>query len=415
MGEHAMTPQQARMAPFYWPRWIVLIMVVGMVAVLAPIIIISGSATATAPAKGNYVPQTRTYFIGADEVDWNYAPTGSDQITGEPFDETAAVFTQQGPQRIGSTYIKSLYREYTNSSFRTLKPRTAADRHLGMLGPVIRAVVGDTIKVVFKNNLDRPVSVHTHGVFYDKGSEGAPYNDGTSPADHRDDAVAPGTVYTYSYKVPDRAGPGPMDGSSVMWMYHSHTDEVGDDYAGLVGPMVITKASAARTDGTPLDVDREFFVQFKVSDENASPYLQRNITRFAGDPASVDPGNEEFGESNLMHSVNGYVFGNLPLDAMTMKKGERVRWYLMGMGTEVDLHTPHWHGNTVTALGMRTDVVSLLPATMVTADMVPDDPGTWLFHCHVNDHISAGMLVRYRITNASAPRNGNSVHSGHTS
>ena len=52
---------------------------------------------------------------------------------------------------------------------------------------------------------------------------------------------------------------------------------------------------------------------------------------------------------------------------------------------------------------------------MVTADMVPDDPGTWLFHCHVNDHISAGMLVRYRITNASAPRNGNSVHSGHTS
>jgi len=53
MGEHAMTPQQARMAPFYWPGWIVLIMVVGMVAVLAPIIIISGSATATAPAKGN--------------------------------------------------------------------------------------------------------------------------------------------------------------------------------------------------------------------------------------------------------------------------------------------------------------------------------------------------------------------------
>ena len=133
-------------------------MVVGMVAVLAPIIVISGSATATAPAKGNYVPQTRTYFIGADEVDWNYAPTGSDQITGEPFDETAAVFTQQGPQRIGSTYIKSLYREYTDSSFRTLKPRTAADEHLGMLGPVIRAVVGDTIKVVFKNNLDRPGS-----------------------------------------------------------------------------------------------------------------------------------------------------------------------------------------------------------------------------------------------------------------
>ena len=98
-----------------------------------------------------------------------------------------------------------------------------------------------------------------------------------------------------------------------------------------------------------------------------------------------------------MHSINGYVFGNMPLSAMTMKAGEHVRWYLMGMGTEVDLHTPHWHGNTVLANGMRTDVVSLLPATMMTADMVPDDPGIWLFHCHVNDHITAGMLTRYQV------------------
>lgn len=410
-----MTPEQVRKGLGFWPRWILLLPALGMLVALAPMVIFSGPAPATAPAKAQYVPQTRTYFIGADEIDWNYAPSGSNQITGEPFDKTAAVFTQRGPQRIGSTYIKSLYREYTNASFRTLKPRTAADQHLGMLGPVIRAAVGDTVKVVFKNNLDRPVAVHAHGVFYEKNSEGAPYNDGTGTADHGDDAVPPGTVYTYSYKVPDRAGPGPMDGSSVMWMYHSHTDEVGDDYAGLVGPMVITKASAARPDGTPNDVDREFFVQFKVSDENASPYLQRNIARFAGDPGSVDPANEEFAESNLMHSVNGYVFGNLPVDSMTMRKGQRVRWYLMGMGTEVDLHTPHWHGNTVTALGMRTDVVSLLPATMVTADMVADDPGTWLFHCHVNDHISAGMLVRYHVTDAASPGNGNSGHSGHTS
>ena len=117
-----------------------------------------------------------------------------------------------------------------------------------------------------------------------------------------------------------------------------------------------------------------------------------------------------------MHSINGYVYGNLPLEAMTMKKGERVRWYLMGMGTEVDLHTPHWHGNTVTALGMRTDVVSLLPATMVTADMVPDDPGTWLFHCHVNDHITAGMMVRYRVLDPGSPSTGGgtSTHTGHS-
>ena len=46
---------------------------------------------------------------------------------------------------------------------------------------------------------------------------------------------------------------------------------------------------------------------------------------------------------------------------------------------------------------MRTDVVNLLPMSMVVADMVPDAPGTWLFHCHVNDHIKAGMLSKYRV------------------
>ncbi|MDT4977390.1 MAG: hypothetical protein QOG98_3148, partial [Pseudonocardiales bacterium] len=122
-----------------------------------------------------------------------------------------------------------------------------------------------------------------------------------------------------------------------------------------------------------------------------------NIDKFTGDPASVNPDDEGFHESNQMHSINGYVFGNQPLSSVTMKVGEHVRWYLMGMGTEVDLHTPHWHANTVTANGMRTDVVSLLPATMITADMVPDDPGIWLFHCHVNDHITAGMITRYQV------------------
>jgi hephaestin len=99
----------------------------------------------------------------------------------------------------------------------------------------------------------------------------------------------------------------------------------------------------------------------------------------------------------MMHTINGYVFGNQPLSSMTMIAGERVRFYMMAMGTEVDLHTPHFHGNTVVAQGMRTDVVNLLPASMVVADMVPDNPGTWLLHCHVNDHITAGMITRYQV------------------
>jgi FtsP/CotA-like multicopper oxidase with cupredoxin domain len=29
--------------------------------------------------------------------------------------------------------------------------------------------------------------------------------------------------------------------------------------------------------------------------------------------------------------------------------------------------------------------------------MVADNPGIWLLHCHVNDHIDAGMLTRFEV------------------
>jgi FtsP/CotA-like multicopper oxidase with cupredoxin domain len=357
------------------------------------------AATSTTPADtatAAVPPTTRTYFIAADEVEWDYAPLGHNGITGGPFGDQENTFVANGPDRIGSVYRKALYREYTDASFRTLKPRPAADAYLGFLGPVIHAQVGDTLKIVFRNNTRFAASMHPHNVLYDKKSEGAPYADGTGPASKGDDAVAPGSTYTYTWKVPERAGPGPGDGSSVMSMYHSHTDEVGDTYSGLIGPMVITRAGMAKADGSPIDVDREVFNMFEVADENQSLYLKRNIREHAGDPASVDPDDDDFHESNLMHSINGYVYGTGP--KLVLNTGQRVRWYLLGMGTEVDLHTPHWHGNTLTtSMGMRMDMADLLPGSMLVMNMIPDNPGTWLYHCHVNDHILAGMMMTYDV------------------
>jgi hypothetical protein len=80
-----------------------------------------------------------------------------------------------------------------------------------------------------------------------------------------------------------------------------------------------------------------------------------------------------------------------------MKQGEKVRWYLLGMGNEIDLHTPHWHGETVTDGRRNTDVIELLPGSMTTVDMLADNPGTWMFHCHVEDHMEAGMMAVYTI------------------
>ncbi|PTL36245.1 copper oxidase [Candidatus Methylomirabilis limnetica] len=342
--------------------------------------------------------QTRTYRIAAIEVDWDYAPTGINQISGNAFGESENVFVQSGKQRIGKVYRKAVYREYTDAAFTAAKAVAPQWEHLGALGPVIRGEVGDTIQVVFKNMTSFPTSIHPHGVSYLKNSEGAPYNDGTSGADMADDAVPSGGTHTYIWQVPERAGPGPMDGSSVLWMYHAHTDEPADTNTGLVGPLIVTRKGNANPDGSPKDIDREFVTLFTVFNENASHYLEHNVNHFTGKPKKTmknldDP---EFQESNLMHSVNGYVYGNLP--GLTMQQGERVRWYVLSIGTEVDLHTPHWHGQTVLWMGSRMDMVELLPGSMKTIDMAPDNPGTWLYHCHVNDHITAGMMALFTVT-----------------
>jgi FtsP/CotA-like multicopper oxidase with cupredoxin domain len=83
---------------------------------------------------------------------------------------------------------------------------------------------------------------------------------------------------------------------------------------------------------------------------------------------------------------------------MTMKKGEHVRWYLATIGEGINFHTPHWHGNVVLQDGKRTDVALLGgPAQMLTVDMVPDDPGNWLYHCHIDDHMDMGMVAMYKV------------------
>ena len=50
---------------------------------------------------------------------------------------------------------------------------------------------------------------------------------------------------------------------------------------------------------------------------------------------------------------------------------------------------------------MRTDVASITPMEMVVADMVPDNPGVWLFHCHLGNHLLMGMQGRYEVKPAA--------------
>ena len=78
----------------------------------------------------------------------------------------ASTFTVPGDKRIGPKYKKVVYREYTSATFTKRKTRTMDESHLGILGPILHAEVGDTIEVTFKNNASRKFSMHPHGLFY---------------------------------------------------------------------------------------------------------------------------------------------------------------------------------------------------------------------------------------------------------
>lgn len=348
---------------------------------------------------------TRVYYVAAEEIDWNYVPTGSDVLTGNPPGDHLRVRGIRDTI-LALTMTKAVYREYRDSTFSEQKPRPAEWQHLGLIGPVFRGEVGDTIVIVFKNHTRHPVSMHPHGVIYDKDSEGAPYSDGTT-AKH-DDAVPPGETHRYIWPIPERAGPGPRQPNSIVWPYHSHTEEVKDVNAGLIGAMIITRRGWADSAGRPIDVDREFVTMFGAQIENSTNYFKENLARYGVDTAAVG----EVGPSiasppvrGSVHfeffgyaSINGFMYANIPLDDMTMDEGDRVRWYLFSSTSFDDFHTPTWHGHTVLINRRRTDIADLSgPLLMLTADMVADNPGTWQFHCHFGEHMEGGMTSRYRV------------------
>ena len=86
---------------------------------------------------------TRHYYIAAEDVPWDFAPSGQNLLTAEPL-----ALPWLGHTR----WPKTRYFEYTDSTFTTKKPQP---EWLGILGPVIRGEVGDEFVVEFLNRGQR--------------------------------------------------------------------------------------------------------------------------------------------------------------------------------------------------------------------------------------------------------------------
>jgi hypothetical protein len=337
--------------------------------------------------------RTRQYYIAIEPELWDYVPQGLDPVCGKPLPPPVVAQRRGGKIR----YVQYLDDTYGAKAMQA--PR------LGILGPVLRGVVGDYLAVTVLNRTAQPFSMHPHGVKYDKDSEGAYYQ----PKPGLGAAIGPGAKFTYVWHLDEEAGPLPTEPSSKAWLYHSHVE--GDEEAGLglVGFIVVTDPKRARGDGTPADVDREHAALFMIFDESGLGAAEKEAAEYANMPGALPAKPwaqvQEMLEAGARAAINGHIFGNLP--GLEMNESERVRWYLFALGSEEDFHTAHWHGLRVLEDGRRrTDNVELLPASMKVADMVADNPGSWLFHCHVTDHMAEGMFARVTVHPRESPKAG---------
>ncbi|CAO3618042.1 unnamed protein product [Cunninghamella echinulata] len=219
----------------------------------------------------------------------------------------------------------------------------------------------------------------------------------------------------------------PQHQSSILWVYLSKHDPLVDLNAGLVGPIVIYKQGylvkpSPYSMTATLPGVQEIFTMMMTTDEGLSNYLKttaelqqnyyhqnsNNNNNGSTNPSSpttyfdinqldhLIKTDDLFMESNRMYHVNGYIYNNNK--DIRIYYGQPVRWYIIAFGLEDDdAHTAHWHGASVLYHGHRVDVVDLMPVSFEVVDMIPDNEGQWLFHCHVASHFDAGMSAFYQV------------------
>jgi hypothetical protein len=346
--------------------------------------------------------KARHYYIAAEPEKWDYMPSGTDEVCGLPVPPSIV---------LKHNVWKVRYFQYTDGTFTKRVPQPA---RLGILGPVLRGVVGEYLEVTFLNReIGGVYSMHPHGVKYDKDSEGSYHSDyadqlaarrnkdGQSPFQGRGAAIGYGARFTYVWYLDEASGPLPSEPSSKAWLYHSHVSSESEINLGLQGFIIVTDPKRARPDGAPIDVDREMAALFMIYDESGLNAEAQEQVAASGDTQRWISYQAQK-EAGQRHAINGCLYGNL--SGLEMNEGERVRWYLFALGSETDQHTAHWHGlRVVDEGGRRTDTVELLPASMKIADMVADNPGQWLFHCHVTEHMANGMFARVTVYPTNAP------------
>uniref|UniRef100_A0A8C7IAM4 Coagulation factor VIII, procoagulant component n=1 Tax=Oncorhynchus kisutch TaxID=8019 RepID=A0A8C7IAM4_ONCKI len=322
--------------------------------------------------------QYRSYYIAAQEITWDYGIRKPHQLikTRE---------RRMGMRKFLAEYKKVVFRAYSDRDFQIPVTRGELQEHLGLMGPIIKAEVNDLLTVTFKNMASRPYSLHLHGV-YDK-SQGDGQSSGAGVAGVPGEAVQPGEVRVYTWRITRKQGPTAAEFDCKAGAYYSTQNKEKDLHSGLIGPLVICKPGTLHPQLNLQPNLQEYALLFHTFDETKSWYLDENIQLFRLPP-------------NINNTINGYVAETLP--GLTVAQHQQVRWHLLNVGGDGEYHTAHFHGLPFSIhkeQEHRMGVYNLYPGVFGTVEMRPATVGTWMVECTVGEHQLAGMRAKLLVYN----------------
>lgn len=224
-------------------------------------------------------------------------------------------------------------------------------------GPRIRVTEGDRIRIVVKNNLPEPTTVHWHGMILPNNMDG--------PADITQKPIAPGASYIYEFTV-KQAG---------TYFYHSHKDVDRQQTLGMYGALIIDPKNKPKTPA----YDQDFVVQLQE-------WTVKQGYTFPAMPME--------GLMPNFFTINGKAYPST--ETINAKIGQKIRFRFIGSNNAF-IHPMHIHGgpfkiietdgNPLPAVAqIEKDTINVAPGERYDVIWTAREKGKWLLHCHIAHH-----------------------------
>jgi FtsP/CotA-like multicopper oxidase with cupredoxin domain len=229
-----------------------------------------------------------------------------------------------------------------------------------VIGPTIEAVEGDRVRIIVRNNLPEPTTVHWHGLHVPIEMDGV--------TGFSQPPIEPGDEFVYEFTLEQHG----------TYFYHLHFMGAKQVGMGLSGFFIIH----------PRDPSPDYAV-----DHDYAYFLQIWMIH----PSSSIPDTLEMTDFNYF-TMNGRPGPDIV--PMTARSGDKVRIRVANLSMLA--HPIHLHGHSfrVTEYGagflpppqqIRANTVNISSAEVRAFEFEAYRPGKWLFHCHFMHHVMNDM------------------------